>query len=112
MISQQFLIRCTGDKDLKFRGAVMATVSSERRDRPPFTRWRELTIYQTAGGSIVCHEVRRSTKIGEVDMHRAEAFRSAPPEVMGPQIVAFFGRDALAKQLFDAAVIPDVEEIQ
>lgn len=121
--SGSYLIRRDGDKDLKFTGQVVAAVSSQGTDlfadharqwigRGALARWRELVIYETMLGATVCHEARMTKNPGEVDKHRAQVINAGLPEAQWKeQVIAFFGRDALAKRLYDAAGISDAEEV-
>lgn len=124
---ESYVIRRSGEKDLKFSGKVLGAVSSQGPDLfgdrarewtgpSSVARWRELVVYVTNAGATICHEARMTRNAGEVDTHRAEVIGkgSSPPtdtSRVGERIVGFFGRDALAKRLFDVLGIEDAESI-
>lgn len=119
----RYLIRRSDEKDLKFAGMVQAAVSSQGngafgeaargwRGRGALDRWRELVVYFTSGNAMVLHEARMTRNGGEVDKHRALVVPDDGRDGADhDKVVEFFGRDALAKQLYDAMGIDDAEEI-
>ena len=118
-----YLIRRDGEKDLKFNAEVVAAVSSQGNGRfgerarswignGMVARWRELIVYHTKGNATVCHEARMSKNAGEVDKHRAIVIPDDGSDKLDSEkVIAFFGRDALAKRLYDDLRISDAEEI-
>lgn len=136
--AQQFKLRNTSGKDVRFTGWKLAEVDNfnpDAVDKGYVTgskRWKERAVYQTEGGKIVCHKLGRSNVDGEVD--RGEVYvvkpqREAPapgtartleqlreddkfsPLTADEQVLEFFGSEPMCKDLFDALGIEDVETI-
>lgn len=115
---QEFVIRRTYDRDLKFRGWLVAESSSWNGMTPKPKRWKEWRLYETVGGKWVCDKAGLSNEPNEVERHEVEI---VDPKGRGTgmahvpardAIKEFFGRDALAKELYDKAGIEDVEVIE
>lgn len=132
---KEFTVRRDGGKDLRFRGTRLAWVDSCPLDHLPLDiqrietekprRWKEYALYRTEAGSYVCHIAHCSTKPGETDRNEARVIKgegndvwhgtgmAAYPEEVTPEeaVKDFFGRDPLAKLLYEEAGLEDVEEI-
>lgn len=73
--AQQFTLRNTSGKDVRFRGWKLAERDNFNPDAVDkrtnlvagSSRWKERAVYQTEGGKIVCHKLGRSNLRGEVD---------------------------------------------
>lgn len=94
-------------RDLRFTGELVAEVTDRGRGPDERQRWRELSLYRTAGGKLVCADVRRSVWQCEGE-HDRFAVHIADDEA---GIVDALGCEWLAKQLFKAAGIEAVEEL-
>ena len=70
----------TGDSPLTFRGDLIAEADSQARQGPAETRWYELAVYRTAGGSYVVAVGFRSRWQGEQGRNTARVF-ATPAEV-------------------------------
>jgi len=98
--------------DLVFSGEMLARVTSSPEPRADnfsrhMGRWIELTLYRTASGTFVCHEVRCSKRSGERDRHPR-----AGTVATERAVVAFFKQTALAKRLYAAAGIATARSMQ
>jgi hypothetical protein len=105
---EDFRLLVDGAPDLVFSGQLVARVSNipvagaESFSRH-LGRWRELALYRTEGGTYVCHEARRSSRLGERELrHRAEAVATESA------VIAFFKQTMLAKRLYAEAGIANV----
>lgn len=70
----------TGDSPLTFRGDLIAEADSQARQGPAESRWYEIALYRTAGGSYVVAVGFRSRWQGEQDRNTARVF-ATPAEV-------------------------------
>ena len=77
METKEFTIRRDGDRDLRFKGAELAAVSSFYHQGPMNTRWCELTLYKTEGNKYVVADVNRTRWEGEHDTHSATVCETA-----------------------------------
>ena len=97
-------------------------------------RWRELSLYRTEGKNWVCHKAGLSSVPSEVDRHRAIRIVAYDPDrhVIKPDevgmwhvpewernfeyvedaLIEFFGRDSLAKDLYEELGIEDIELVE
>jgi hypothetical protein len=87
-----YVVRRDGMRDLEFGGEILASVDQrEYMGSCQCTRWRELTIYRTTGGSYVVEEVGRTLWEDEQQAHEAFLCEDAS------EVVALFtpgiGRD-------------------
>jgi hypothetical protein len=108
---EQFTIHRDNEANLTFTGELIASAAtSENNAHPDYSgtagRWQELALYKTEGGKLVCSRVERTCWQGEHDHHTA-AVCDDPAGV-----VAFFGYDRLAMQLYDEADIDAAERIE
>jgi hypothetical protein len=108
---REFRLPVDDAPDLVFSGKLIARVtSSPERRAYNFSRhagrWTELALYQTEGGTYVCHETRRSVRAGERDRRRAEAVGT------GDAVIAFFKQTTLAKCLYAEAGIAKSRRIR
>jgi hypothetical protein len=71
---RQIKIRRDGEKDLRFEGIVLAEADNHFIAGQDQSRWRELTLYETAGGKYVLSEVQRTCWQGERDGYTAHVF--------------------------------------
>lgn len=104
---QEFIVPRDGDRDLKFRGRIIAKVSSRRAAA---TRWTELALYRTVGNDYVCHKAGISTVAGEMPRQFAIVipFEGIDGVLAEELVKEFFGREALAKQLYAQGNLLDV----
>ena len=92
--------------DLRFLGAEIAHVTSEKPDGPSSKRWTELTLYKTDSGKYVVHKVGVSLLDGENDKHSGFVCDTTA------DVVAELGFEGwLSKNLYDAAGIDVIEDI-
>ena len=137
--SEQFVVPRDGMSDLKFRGQLVAKVDTYDPHHPidvdpvrnvvthqGSRRWKEWAIYRTETGTFVCQKLGRTRMPSEVDQSEAKVVGKEGVELgtleriarhkdrfsANEAIIEFFGRDGLAKELYAAAGIEDVEEIQ
>jgi len=103
-----FLLRRSGLPDVRFAGHVVAAVSSKAD--PPQKRWRNYAIYRTKSGKLVLEKEGITTMPGEEDRHKVLILDDL--EAPSKEIIKFFGRDSLAKDLYADAEISDVEVIE
>lgn len=133
--AEQFTLRNTSGKDVRFTGWLLAEVSNHKSGEDKHgadawklakpQRWKERAVYRSTGGRTICHRLGRSNMIGEVDRGEvlvvddgisldtgiSEPVLLPPKETMEQQIIAFFGHDPLAKHLLGQLGIDDVEMI-
>ena len=102
---QTWTVRRDDDRDLQFAGKQIAAVSSQWRGGEQQTRWTELELYLTQGGSYVCAEIGLSRWQGEHNFYRAIV-----ADTVG-RVVEFFGHGWLAKELYADAKIDTAETI-
>jgi len=74
---EQFIVRRDGEKDLKFRGEVLASVNNQWIAGRDQDRWKEITIYKTESGKYVVAIIHRTCWEGEVDRFKAEICETA-----------------------------------
>jgi len=96
--------------NLKFTGYVLGNVSSSANNASSnysgsVGRWRELTLYKTAGGKFICEDIGHTQWQGEHDRKRA-AVCTTPEEVQ-----KFFGHGWLAKDLYAEAELDACQHI-
>ncbi|WP_306149768.1 MULTISPECIES: hypothetical protein [unclassified Roseibium] len=107
---KQYVIAHDNGPDLRFIGERIATAESNPESQHPNYsgergRWEELELYKTSGGSFVCLIEERSQWIGERPVRRAKVVRDVA------SIIDYFGQGWLAKELYEAASIENVQEI-
>ncbi len=106
---ETYTIQRDMDKDLQFTGKGTASVAStpEKNKGHPYSgyisKWTELSLHKTQAGAFVCGRVSRITLDGERDTHEGAVCNSVDA------VIAFFGTDWLAKELYDRAEIEAVE---
>jgi hypothetical protein len=109
-VEKEFTVTRDGDRDLKFRGTLLASAAPECRGQE---RWREYRVYKTVGGKYVLSRVGRSVLHNERDKFEAFMWNSDQPgteygdllsgpreKVLSDVLVDFFKLDQLAKQLY------------
>jgi len=79
--------------NLRFCGQILADATS-RKSYNDGGRWQELTLYKTVGGQYVCSKVDVSCGSGERTRYKAVVCESIS------DVIAFFGRSSLAKELY------------
>ena len=90
--------------NLKFNGVLVASVASSDNNASGSSysgsvgRWTVLSLYKTHGGKFICSKIGRTRCAGERDRFSAEVCDTKE------QVVAFFGHDWLAKDLYAEAV--------
>lgn len=93
------------DRDVRFSGDEIASVSSWEHSGPRNQRWTNLSLYRTASGKLVCDEVGKSLWRGEHDRNQVHI-----ADTEG-QLIESVGTGWLAKDLYDEAGIDHAEEI-
>lgn len=68
--TKSFKLANDGERDVRFKGEKLASVSSHHYQGPRQNRWTELSLYRTAGGTLVLWIVGRTQWQGESDRHR------------------------------------------
>ena len=121
--AQQFTLRNTSGKDIRFKGWKLAEVDNYNPlGKDPQTgfatgsvRWKERAVYQTESGKIVCHKLGCSKVAGEVDRGEVKVISEASAGLsflgVEEEVRFFFSGDSLAKDLFAELGIEDVETI-
>ena len=101
-----YIVRRDGQKDLKFNGWLLGSVDNSGEKAK---RWRHLQVHKSEGGSLVASEDRHTNYDGEVNRYRAIVIHTHLPNKDTPSktITDFFGRDGLAKELYDLINIQD-----
>jgi len=92
--------------NLLFTGRVVAEVTDHATEGARQSRWTELTLYVSNRGTWICQSCTRSQWQGETNYSRAEVFDSHAG------VIDFFGHSDLAKELYAAAEIEDVEVVE
>ena len=108
---EQFTIHRDDCPHISFTGELIAEAETSpetaRSDYSGSTgRWQELKLYRTKGGKYICSRKDGSQWQGEHDRHEA----AICDDHAG--IVAFFGYDRLAMELYEAADIDASERIE
>ena len=105
---ETYRIQRDDDKDLKFTGNEIASVTSTP-DMAMGRRYANestvLSLYKTQAGAMVCERATCLMEDGERDIQEAAACYSVDA------VIKFFGTDWLAKELYDRAGIEAVEII-
>jgi hypothetical protein len=104
---ETYTIQRDMDKDLKFTGGMIASVSSapDQANRQYINEQIELSLYKTQAGAFVCGRVTHILLDGERDAYEAAVCNSEDA------VISFFGTDWLAKKLYELAEIEAVEVI-
>lgn len=87
------------EPDVVFDGAKFAEVSSQKHDGPGSQRWTELSLYTTARGKLIAHEVGRTIWEGEHDRFAVHICEGEA------DLIEALGYGWLAKALYDEAGI-------
>ena len=69
---RDFSIRPSGKRPIAFRGEELASATSKRTSGQTSTRWHDLTLFKTEGGSYVLKIVFRTQWENEIDRIWAE----------------------------------------
>lgn len=93
------------NRDVRFNGEKIATVSSREISGPGSNRWTELHLYRTAAGRLICHEVGRTQWQGEHDRHAVHIADD------GDGLIETLGTGWLAKELYAEVGIECVAHI-
>lgn len=102
---QTFIVVRDCDSDIKFDGEEIAFTRSNSNQESgsnysgSIGHWQELALYRTRGGKYVCSRIDRTQWGGERD-----SFSGAVCDTE-EEVIAFFGRGWLAKDLYDLAGI-------
>lgn len=102
MTEQTFTLENDDDRDVSFRGTLLADVRTPERGG----RWTEIRICRTTGGSLVAHEVGRTTRKGERDRFSVHVAETAD------ELIEKLGTGTLAKDAYAEAGIPCVKQIE
>lgn len=87
---ETYRVQRDGERDITFTGERLAQYSSAWRGGRRYTA----AVYRTAGGRIVCERIGETQWHGERTRHEAAICERLE------DIAAFFGFDALAKELY------------
>lgn len=105
-IESRFVVKRDNASDLEFHGKLAGFASNRKfpdqqegevKPNAPTSRWTVLSLYQTKGGSFVCHQANYSINPGEHD--KLEAIVTKDKD----EVIKFFGYRWLAKKLYDSA---------
>jgi hypothetical protein len=99
---QEYTVTRDGQKDLRFSGELLAEVNNKWVAGKDNSRWHELSLYKTAGGKYVLHEVFRTQWQGEIDRHGAAVYGTAE-EVLDTLTCEDGGLSELDKKLLQRA---------
>lgn len=89
------------EQNLEFKGKLLGFVSNRKApdlkedNKDKNTRWTELALYQTKGGSYVCHQAKLSLVVNEHTLNTAKVCTDKD------SVVQFFGFNHLAKSLYE-----------
>jgi len=100
----QMVVPNAGTTTLRFEGemigeALSCVDSSERQSVGNEFRWSELRLYRSADGHYICEQVRSSHWTAANQRHKVAVCDSKA------QIMAFFGKSWLARELYADADI-------
>lgn len=105
MTAKQFTLLRDNDSSIRFTGTLIGHVKHKPKLEEEMSRWTELKLHLTASGKYVCSEIVLTTFPGEMDRHTVKIFTTKA------EVVKFFGYGWLAKELYDAAGIEYIEDI-
>ena len=91
--------------DLVFSGELIASSSSHHHEGPQNTRWSELRLWRTEGGSFIAGKCHRTRWIGEKDSFSAQICDDEAT------VVEAFGHSDLAKSIYADADINATETV-
>lgn len=97
------VVQSDNEQDLEFRGKLLGFVSNRKapdlnpESKDKNARWTELALYQTKGGSFVCHQAKYSIVVNEHTLNTAKVCADRKG------VTDFFGFNHLAKSLYDIA---------
>lgn len=97
--------------DVRFRGQLVASVSSsDNRGCRDFSgstgRWAELKLYRTASGRYVCQRIGHSRWVGERTRYTVGVCDD------DDGVHQFFGLGWLAKELYEEADMPSIQDVE
>lgn len=98
-------IELDGEPDIRFTGVEVASVSS-RSTYNDKGRWTVLTLYKTAKGKFICHQVGHSNWINEKTRYSGKVCETAD------EAIQFFGQGSLAKDLYYEASISNLVDVE
>ena len=106
----EIIVERDGELDLKFRGELIAGVSSSSNNASSAYsgspgRWATLSLKRTRGGKYVAARIGHTIWDGEYDRHEAEVCEDESA------VIEFFGAGRLAKELYEAADIDATEAV-
>ena len=97
--------------EIQFVGELIASEkSSDKRElgwrySGEHGRWKEMEIYRTQAGNLVCHQIYKTRWQGEEDVAIAKVCKT------DAEVVEFFGNCWVAKELYKEAGIENVQHI-
>ena len=98
----EYIVRRDGNKDLKFKGEVLADVSNQWVAGQNQTRWKEVSIYKTESGKYVVSVIHRTCWEGEADSFQAhvcetaeDVYRCLAVDDMGEELLSTLAKEAL-----------------
>jgi hypothetical protein len=68
-MNETYNLRNDNGRDVKFAGYVMANATSRTNQGPRQSRWTEITIYKTKGGTYIVQIMGLTQWQGETDRH-------------------------------------------
>ncbi|MDR6820227.1 hypothetical protein J2X76_005424 [Neorhizobium sp. 2083] len=105
---KQTIVKRDGDRDIKFIGELLA--EADNIDSLVYSNsgnsWTELRLYRMKGGKYVCQRVERNSWSNVQNEYEACVCEDVD------RVVDFFGHGPLAKELFRAAEISAVLEVE
>jgi len=105
---KEFTVTRDGDRDLRFTGEKVASVSGRANSGPDSNRWSEIRIYLTAAGAYVAQRVQRTLWEGEEDTADA-AVCETPRSVRGfltyDDVLSDLAKEALTEAGLDAETV-------
>ena len=107
---QAFTIQRDDAPNLTFTGTLLAGASTSPEQAAPdysgsVGRWTELQLYRTEGGKYICQRIHRTQWQGETDSFTA----AVCDDHAG--VIEFFRHGRLAFEIYEAAAIPNAEQV-
>lgn len=109
---ETFTIEIDNEPNIRFTGELLGYAASSDNQAMGSSysgqtgRWTELALYKTKGGKFVCHQVGRTRWQGERDRFSGKVCETLE------EVKEFFGHRWLTKELYTAACIDDVIEVE
>ena len=97
--------------DIQFVGELIASAESSdqremgRRYSGMHGRWKEMEIYRTQAGKMVCHQINKTRWQNEEEVSTVKVCET------DAEVIEFFGNCWVAKDLYEEAGIENVQHI-